>query len=296
MLLESINERTLMAIGSVLYAAAFAFAFLVFAKNKDKLRPIFLSMLVIGFLFQSFGLYIRGDKIHNFPLTNAYEILQVLSWCAIVLNLILRQLFHLRLLNFFASGLGALLGLTALIFTSLDYLAAPSALDGNPWVGFHAALAIFSYSVFGVLAITSLMYLIQNYGLQNMRSGGLFARLPAIRQLEEINSKLILLGVSVLTIAIGIGSLNWLTEPGTVGLLKLAVAIAVWLFCIAILFLRQKNRLIAAPFAQACVFLFLAALLSLWPLTRRSQNEARSNQKNQTLETSKQEFLEHAGD
>jgi hypothetical protein len=44
----------------------------------------------------------------------------------------------------------------------------------------------------------------------------------------------------------------------------------VWAAYLCLLVLRNTNRLIASPFARACVILFAAALLSLWPLMLRT--------------------------
>ncbi|WOO39279.1 cytochrome c biogenesis protein CcsA [Rubellicoccus peritrichatus] len=240
-------------------------------KSKEKVWHTGMILLLGGgFIFQSLGLFFRGLIEKAFPLGNPFELLQVLAWSAIALDLVLRPLFRLRLLNFFGSGLAAILGLFSLCVSSWDYIPQPSQLDGSPWVGFHAALAVFSYAVFGVLAITSLMYIIQHHGLEARRSGGIFDRLPAIRQLEEINGKLIVFGVSILTISVIIGVLNWFAQPGTVSLLKVLVAAAVWGAYLAVLVLRKVNMLVAAPFAISCVMLFVGALISLWPLTQRN--------------------------
>ncbi len=268
------SDRALFWIGSVLYTMAFFFALVSLSSEKRLLRSIFMTLLMGGFIFQSLGLYFRGIEEHAFPLTNPFEILQVMAWCAVGINLVLRQVFKLNLLNVFSAGLSMLLCVLSLTNPDWDYTVRQGVTSGSPWVGFHAALAIFSYGVFGVLAITSIMYLIQNYGLTQRKSGKLFNLLPAIRQLEDINSKLIVFGVSVLTVAVCIGFLNWLATPGTVGLLKLLVAVAVWAAYGILLYLRNTHKLIASPFARACVILFIAALLSLWPLTLRSAEKA----------------------
>lgn len=268
------TDRSLFWIGSVLYTMAFLFALVSIKSDSRHLRPVFMTLLVGGFIFQSLGLYYRGVEEKAFPLANPFEILQVMAWCAIGMNLVLRQLFRLNMLNFFSAGLATALCVLSLMTQSWDYLP-PTTGTGSPWVGFHAALAVFSYGVFGVLAITSLMYLIQNHGLNSRKSGGIFNLLPAIRQLEDVNGKLIMLGVSVLTLSVAVGFLNWFAEPGGhVGLLKLIVAVIIWAAYLALLYLRNKHKMIASPFARACVILFLAALLSLWPLMMRSTPDA----------------------
>lgn len=264
------QDRALTGAGCVFYGLAFLYALIPMLRRKEYPHVVFLALLVGGFVFQSFGLYVRGLEIHAIPLTNTFEVFQVLAWSAVGLNFILRQMFHLRLLNFFSSGFGFGLSFIALAVPAWDDDPPPLELSGSPWVGFHAALAIFSYGVFAVLALTSLMYLIQDRALANRKMDGWFSLLPAIRQLEILNAKLIALGVSILTVAMAIGVLNWLQAPKAVGLVKLSIAMAVWLAYLAVLLQRRRNKLLARPFAKTCLGLFVVALVSLWPLTQRS--------------------------
>lgn len=259
------DDRIFFWIAAGLYTISFILALVTLPTRHSVARIAFHSILIGGFVFQGLGLYLRGIQVQAFPLMNEFEVLQVLGWSAVLLDLIIRPLFKLRLLSFFTAALAAGLCITSLLVPTWDYL--PQSIgSGTPWIGFHAALAIFSYSVFALLGVTSLMYLIQHYGLETKRSGGLFALLPAIRQLEDINSRLILLGVSILSVAVVIGFLNWLTYPATVSTTKLWIACAIWAAYLLVLILRLANRLFASRFAGACLALFLLALLSLWPL------------------------------
>ena len=262
-------------LAAVCYTIAFLVALLTLRKANSLKHPLILSVLMAAFIVQSLALYLRGLEIRAFPLTNPFEILQVLAWSAIAIDLVMRPLFHLRLLNLFASGLASILSIFSLCNPAWDYVPPVSPLGFSPWVGFHAALAIFSYGIFAILGLTSMMYLIQHKSLENHRGGLLFSRLPAIRQLEIINTKLIGFGVSVLTISVAMGVLNWISEPRSVSLIKLSVALAIWLAYLIVLWLRKTNRLFAAPYAWTCLILFLFVLLSLWPLTQRTNNEAR---------------------
>ncbi|WP_309398977.1 cytochrome C assembly family protein [Cerasicoccus maritimus] len=264
------HDRALTGTGCIFYGLAFLFALAPLIRRREYPHVIFMALLIGGFIFQSFGLYVRGLEIHAIPLSNTFEVFQVLAWSAVGLNFMLRQTFQLRLLNFFSSAFGFGLSFISLAIPSWDNTAPPLELSGSPWVGFHAALAILSYGIFSVLALTSLMYLIQDKALKNMQFGGWFGMLPAIRQLEVINVKLISIGVSILTVAVTIGFLNWLQAPHAVGLVKLTIALAVWLAYLYILLQRRRNQLVARTFAKACLGLFIVALVSLWPLTQRS--------------------------
>lgn len=264
------QDRALTGAGCVFYGLAFVYALIPLLRRKEYPHVIFLALLIGGFLFQSFGLYVRGLEIHAIPLTNLFEVFQVLAWSAVGLNFVLRQMFQLKLLNFFSSAFGFGLSFVSLAVPAWDDVSPPLELPGSPWVGFHAALAIFSYGVFAVLALTCLMYLIQDRALARRRMGGWFSLLPAIRQLEVINGKLIVLGVSILTVSMFIGVLNWLQAPRAVGLVKLSIAMAVWLAYLIVLMQRRRHKLLARPFAKTCLGLFMVALVSLWPLTQRS--------------------------
>jgi len=268
--MEFWQDRALMGTGCILYGLAFVYAFVAVVRRWEHRNFIFLALLAGGFTFQSFGLYVRGLELGSFPLTNTFEVFQVIAWCAVGLNFALRQLFKLRLLNFFSSAFAFGLAFISLGVGAWDNASPPPTITGSPWVEFHAALAVLSYGIFAVLALTSLMYLMQDRALTEKRTGRWFSLLPAIRQLETVNIKLIGLGVSLLTVSVAIGALNWMQAPGAVGLVKLVIAVAVWLAYLVVMILRRRRKLLARRFAQVCVVLFVVALISLWPLTQRS--------------------------
>ncbi len=270
MLLDIANERVLLWFSTLLYGAGFLVAYASLSPRRTRWHSVFIGLLIGGFMMQSFGLYLRGLRLESFPLSNPMEILQVMAWCAVGLNLIIRHIYRLNLLNFFTAGLACVLGFAGLIVPAWDTVPQIAAAPGNPWGGFHAALAILSYGIFGILAITSLMYLIQHHGLAHRRAGGFFTLLPAIRQLEEINGRLILIGVSILSLAVAVGFLNWLNHPAAIGFYKLSSATVIWLLYLAILYLRHQQKLVATSCAKVCVLCFAMALLSLWPMMLRT--------------------------
>jgi len=262
-----LDDRLWMLFGSLLYAGAFVFAVAVLRGRRAQPSIGFNVLLIGGFTLQSLGLYARGLEDQAFPVINYFEVLQVIGWTAILLDLILRSAFHLRYLDVLASALAGGVGLLALAVPAWDFAPRVPEPVRNPWTEFHAVLAVFSYAIFAILALVSLMYIIQHFALEHRKAGGFFARLPAIRQLEEASSRLITMGVIVLTVSVAIGYLNYIESAGKVGLTKLVIASAVWLAYAVVLILRRRNELIAAPFAWSCFLLFVFAMASLRPLT-----------------------------
>lgn len=254
-----------------LYALGFAYALVVTARGREHNRPAFYALIVTGFAAQSVGLYLRGLVTHSFPVGNAFEILQALAWVTIFLKLILRATLGLRLIGLFASGLAAFLGVASLLLPGAALPPAGLANAGNPWLEFHVALAVFSYGVFGLLAVTALMYLIQRHGLSQKRSAGIFRLLPSLTELDALNRQLLVIGVWALSLAVALGALNWLGQPGGVSAGKLVVAILVWAGYLVVGLLHWRKRLVAGAYAWCCVFLFALAMFSLWPVSRNDR-------------------------
>ena len=70
-------------------------------------------------------------------------------------------------------GMAAALTLVSLSFPAWDATRRAHVFGGNPWIELHAAIALFSYGVFGLVALTSVMYLLRNFSLKkkNLRAG-----------------------------------------------------------------------------------------------------------------------------
>lgn len=266
------NDRSMLSLGTSFYVLAFAYAVVSMMMRRSHRLTVFYLLLTTGFAMQSYGLYHRGIVDQSFPLNNTFEILMVIGWCAVMLEFVIRPAFHLRLLGFFTSALAGALGALAFAVSAWDSPVPPPAEAVNPWIGFHAALAVFSYGIFAMLAMTAVMFLLQHYALRKRQSGGLFTRLPALTQLDDINKRLLLMGVSVLSIAIGLGFANWVNHPEeAVGSQKLVAALIVWMLYLGAHQLRARKILIASQFAWVCLLLFVLALLSVWLVTPHKQ-------------------------
>ena len=174
---------------AILYGGALATG-LALASRGQSLAPSLIPFALImgGFVIQTRALYLRGLEVHGCPLGNGMERIQFILWSVVLGYLIMRVLFRLNLLGSFAAGLASLGGAASLLAPSLDshYWEEPGyqRLFSNPWVELHASVAIFSYGLFALLAVVSMMYLIQQKALRAKRPGTLSPFLPSIHQLE----------------------------------------------------------------------------------------------------------------
>jgi len=228
------------------------------------LSPAFMYFTILaGYVVQFIGLGVRGRAAGGCPLGNQFEIFQFTAWSAITLYLVVGAIFRSSIFGVFSSCLGAVLTLVSLAIPSWDAIRRTHIFGGNPWIELHAALAMFSYGVFGLLALAAAMFLLRHYSLKSKHLGGWFTFLPSIMDLDHIEVRLLGAGTAILTAALGFGYVYWSRDTSTVGHLKLAATVAVWLAYGAAFGLRLDGRLLARRFAWTCVALFAAALLSL---------------------------------
>lgn len=269
------TDRALLWLGALLYLAGFGAGLLALVRRSNAPAPrvVLNSLLVAGWIAQMAGLYLRGLATGGCPLGNTFELVQFVAWSAMVLYFFVGTAFRVSLLGLFAAGYAAALALISLLIPAWDATRGQKIFGDNPWIELHAALAVFSYGVFGLLALTSVMTLLQNWSLKHKRLTGLFWFLPSVVQLDQINTRLLMLGVLLLTFSLGVGAMWWLRDTASVNLPKLFVTIGVWFVYLTVLLLRWRARLVSVRFAWVCLVMFILALLSLGPV-----NSSRTHQ------------------
>ena len=261
-----LGDRAWLWLASACYLIGFLLGTAALLRDRRQSRLVIYAIIGGGFILQTLGLYLRGQAVKGCPIGNTFEIFQFTGWSAISLYLVVGATFRLSLLGYFTSCLSAVLTLLSLANPVWDATRHIAAFGGNAWVEFHAALALFSYGVFALLALTSLMYLLQTYSLKHKHLHGLFSFLPSILELDHISLRLLVAGVVLMTWSLGLGSVHWAQDLSSVDLTKLLVTAGVWFAYAVVMILRLWSKLVSQRLAWACVALFAVALLSLGPV------------------------------
>jgi HemX protein len=265
---DHFTDRAWLWIAAGFYLAGFVLGTLSLVRGGRPSNTVNYAAIVAGYLLQFIGLYLRGRAVGGCPLGNTFEIYQFTAWSATTLYLVIGVTFRSSLLGYLSSGLAAGLTLVSLAIPAWDAARRSGIFGGNPWIEFHAALALFSYGVFGLLALTSLMFLLRNYSLKSKHPGGAFSFLPSILDLDHISVRLLAMGVVLLTASLSVGAVYWVRDTSTVDTAKLFFTIALGLAYALVLAFRLKGALLAKRFAWSCAVLFPLALLSLWMVDR----------------------------
>ena len=260
------SAREAMAVGTSFYLGALFFGVVMILLRKPYPRAIMFAVLAAGFTCQTLGLNLRGAEIKGCPLGNIFEISQFIVWSLVLLYFIIGPAFRLRLLGLFTAGLAGLLSSIALLIPAWDCSYPAGIFGGNPWIELHAALAIFSYGIFAIVALVSAMFLIQQRGLKKKQFKGVYQHLPSVQQLDLMAKRLLITGVLVLSAALIFGAVFWINHPERVPVFKLSVTCLVWAGYLAVMVLRLQQRLVTRHHALASIALFIFALASLWPV------------------------------
>jgi HemX protein len=261
-----LTDRTWLWVAAGFYLGGLILGTVSLLRGERQSKALINSIIIFGYLCQLTGLYARGLAVGGCPLGNTFEIFQFTAWSAITLYLVVGVTFRSSLLGYFTSCLGAVLTLTSLAIAPWDETRRSQIFGGNPWIEFHAALALFSYGVFALLALTALMLVLRHYSLKTKHIGGWFSFLPPIVDLDQISVRLLSTGVILMTASLAGGAVYWLRDVSTVNLGKLFATVAVWFAYTLVLTLRVRGHLLAKRFAWTCLSLFAAALISLGPV------------------------------
>lgn len=262
-MLFALTDRTWLWSAAGLYTAGVALGTVALLRHGRPSGIAIYVLIALGYILQLVGLGIRGRAVGGCPLGNQFEIYQFVAWSAITLYLVVGVTFRNSLLGYFTSCLAAALTAISLAIPAWDATQRMHIFGSNPWIELHAALAVFSYGVFGLLSLTSIMFLLRNHSLKSKHLGGWFSFLPSILDLDQIGVRLLGAGVAILAASLGVGAVYWLRDLSSVNLAKLIMTIAMWVAYVLVFGLRLNGRLLAKRFAWACLILFVVALVSV---------------------------------
>src|SRR5688572_29546601 len=142
------TDRSWIWIAAAFYLTGFILGTLSLLRGGRPSSTVNYAAIVAGYLFQFYGLYLRGRTVGGCPLGNYFEIFQFTAWSATTLYLAVGVTFRSSLFGYFTSCLAAVLTLVSLAIPSWDATRRSGIFGGNAWIEFHAALALFSYGVF----------------------------------------------------------------------------------------------------------------------------------------------------
>ncbi len=258
------TDRQLFSCAVIVYGVATLYSLFLWRKGFRKADHVSYLLLLAGFLFHTSAMVLRGLKYHQCPIHNLYEATVFIAWSVVGTYLIVGLWPRLRFLSAFASPVLFGVGIFALM-PGLDRSHEIQPEPDAALLSLHAALILIAYGAFGLAAVSALMYLTQEHDLKFHKLRAILSRLPSIQRLEQVMSRLVLVGFMLLTIGLAIG--GHLPPPKGVVFWKDPKVIwsgALWVLYLVLLVSRWRFSWFGRRFACGTIGVFAFVLLTFW--------------------------------
>lgn len=221
-------------------------------------------LLLLGFLFHTTAMLMRGYQYNKCPLQNLHEATVFVTWSITAVYLVVGLWPALRFFSAFASPVLFAVGVFAMM-PGLDppHGPTPSFVEGG--TSLHASLILLAYAAFGFATISAVMYLTQEHDLKFHKLRAVLSLLPPIQRLEHITGRLVLTGFILLTLGLAVGG-HLPRPPGVVFWKESKVlwSAMIWALYLGLLLARWRLAWFGRRFACGAVGTFALVLLTFW--------------------------------
>jgi cytochrome c-type biogenesis protein CcsB len=192
------------AVALYLGASVGYLVFLLFSAAERSALGFWLALA--GFGAHSLSLLHRAIFSGFVPLGTAFDALSFFSWIIICLFLVITYREPSPILGSIATPIATVLMLFA---ATLSYQIREPLVPilKSWWLPIHVILALLGNGVFAILAITGLMYLVQERFIKNKKIGRIHKLLPSLETLDVINRRGLPIGFFLLSLGIISGAL-----------------------------------------------------------------------------------------
>ncbi|MBO4871356.1 MAG: cytochrome c biogenesis protein CcsA [Muribaculaceae bacterium] len=139
------------------------------------------TILVMAFVWLTFLLILRWLASGHLPMTNGYETMQLMAWCALLVTLLTYR--RLPLMAHFGTLVAAFTLLVSVISQSNPAITPLMPVLNSPWLCIHVATVMMAYSLLAILTLNSILALClrhKTHMTEQMRTMGLVVLFPAV--------------------------------------------------------------------------------------------------------------------
>jgi HemX protein len=258
-------DRYLLIVATLCFLTAIAHTAIEFRGRIFRPRRFNFLAVVLGFVFQTAFLSIRGREVGRCPITNLFEVIIFVAWSVALFYILIGPSYRLSLMGAFTAPVVALLQLFALL-APIDKRHMVK-MPANSWLEFHASMSLVAYGAFALACIAGVMYLVQERQLKTHELRSIFYHLPPLTDLFAAITRLLWWGFALYTLGLVSGFFVGQPLPWT----QIICASAVWILYGLILQGRYLRWFAPKRVAALCIIGFSAALTLLWGITFTAQ-------------------------
>jgi cytochrome c-type biogenesis protein CcsB len=186
------------------YIVAMAAALAHLVRRREGFWRFALVATQAGWLFHTVAIAVRGVELGRLPILTLPEIVSVVIWAAVLLELWAERQYRVRALGAFVLPVVVALGLV--LPTGLRSLALEPAIR-SAWIWVHVALALLGLAALVLNFAAAVMYVLQERQLKTRRPSAVYYRLPPLETLDRLSHRTLTLGFPFLTAGLLLGVL-----------------------------------------------------------------------------------------
>ena len=264
MLVTWFTDRHFFLLAVAFYGLSTVYSVFLWRKGFRKDDHVNYFLLLAAFALHTAAMLKRGFSLNQCPVNNLYEATTFVAWTIVAAYLVIGMLPRLRFLGAFAAPVLLAIGVFALM-PALDPPHGPQPEFSGALVSLHAATILLAYGAFGLGAVASAMFLMQQHDLKFHKLRAVLSFFPPIQRLETVAVRLVFSGFILLTVGLAAGrhlprpedAVYW-TDP------KVVWSILLWFVYLALLVLRRLRAISSRGLAISLVAAFVFLLLTFW--------------------------------
>lgn len=203
----------------LLYAGAFVFFLYYLLSKREAQNRLGLVAVLTGWACQSVAILLRGVEAGRFPVVGAYESLLLISWCVVVVYLVLEWRTRVKALGLYVTP--ALLIFLGVAWAHYETPAAIMPALKSDIVAIHVTLIFIAVAAFIVAGGSAAIYLVEERELKHRKIGPVLGRLPSLQTLDRLTGHAIMFGLPFLSMGIVAGIIRaesfgvrrWYADP-----------------------------------------------------------------------------------
>ncbi len=189
------------ALTAYIVATAAALGYLL--RRRDGLSRLSILMTQLGWVCHTVALVMRGVELGRPPIVTLPEVVSVVIWVAVLLELWAEWQYQVKALGAFVLPVILMLGLA--LPTGLRALVTEPSIR-SAWIWVHVVLALLGLAALVLNFAGAVMYLLQERQLKVKRPGRVYYRLPSLETLDRFTFRTLTLGFPFLTAGLLLGS------------------------------------------------------------------------------------------
>ncbi len=265
----TMGESLLHGVVAVLYLVAAIASLRYLVSNRDRARLLSRVCVWSGWGLQAGLLVWLSVKAGRIPVHGLSEAHLLLLWTLVTIYLAGAKRWRLEMagplvLSLVAAGYAG----SFLWESGLSY----DSPDATGWQGvvlaIHVTTALIGHAFFILAFAIGILYIFQIRQLKSLRPSGLFFRLPALEDLDQLNLRAVVIGLPLMTFSMVLGIYyaagvqglevsEWIWHPSVVS------SAFVWIFYTALLSARLSARVRGRKVALMTVLGFIIVILSI---------------------------------